>query len=215
MYGFPLTGLSSVAVLGAHCDDIAIGMGATLFDLCRDNPGLDVHALVLTGDGTDRAAEESAALESLTPGARLSLSVRGFPDGRTPDRWNATKDVVREFRSAIEPQLVFGPQIDDAHQDHRQLSALMTNEFRAQMTLGYEIVKWENDLPRPTVLMPVTDEAAAAKVDTLFRAYVSQLDRDWFDREAFFGLMRIRGVGAKSRYAEGFVTDKVVLQPRH
>src|ERR1700744_1295787 len=46
--------LNSVAVIGAHCDDIAIGAGATLMEIVRDNPGVVVHALVLTGGGTGR-----------------------------------------------------------------------------------------------------------------------------------------------------------------
>lgn len=211
--GVAISGLNSVAVLGAHCDDIVIGMGATLFDLCHSNPGLSVHALVLTGADTPRASEEAAALEMVTPSADLTLKVCGFPDGRTPHHWMAVKDTVRQFRNDMSPpDLVFGPQRRDAHQDHRQLAELIPTEFRSANALGYEIAKWENDLPQPTVLIPVSDEAVAAKVDTLFDCYPSQFGHDWFDREAFFGLMRIRGIGAHTRYAEGFVADKLVVQ---
>ena len=41
--------LNSVAVIGAHCDDIAIGAGATLMEIVRDNRDVVVHALVLSG----------------------------------------------------------------------------------------------------------------------------------------------------------------------
>ena len=53
--------VGEIAVLGAHCDDIAIGMGGTLLALARAEAGLRVRALVLSGRGTDRATEEIAA----------------------------------------------------------------------------------------------------------------------------------------------------------
>jgi LmbE family N-acetylglucosaminyl deacetylase len=54
--------LTRIVALGAHCDDIAIGAGGTLLTICADNPGVRVDALVLSGGGTDREAEERAAL---------------------------------------------------------------------------------------------------------------------------------------------------------
>jgi LmbE family N-acetylglucosaminyl deacetylase len=35
--------LTEIAVVGAHCDDIAIGMGGTLLSLAEDRPGLRVR----------------------------------------------------------------------------------------------------------------------------------------------------------------------------
>ncbi|CAA9340023.1 MAG: hypothetical protein AVDCRST_MAG48-3583, partial [uncultured Friedmanniella sp.] len=35
--------------------------------------------------------------------------------------------------------------------------------------------------------------------------------RDWWDEEVFLGLMRLRGMESRSRYAEGFVASKVML----
>src|SRR5262245_25567793 len=78
----------SVVVLGAHCDDIAIGAGGTLLTLCDANPGLRVDALVLSGGGTARADEENAALRAFCPGADLDVTVHKVPDGRLPAHWD-------------------------------------------------------------------------------------------------------------------------------
>jgi LmbE family N-acetylglucosaminyl deacetylase len=67
--------LTEIAVVGAHCDDIAIGMGGTLLTLATDNPGLRVRALVLSGGGTEREAEEIEALAALCPGADVQVTV--------------------------------------------------------------------------------------------------------------------------------------------
>ena len=45
----------------------------------------------------------------------------------------------------------------------------------------------------------------------LDRHYQSQLDRDWWDDELFLGLMRIRGMECRTRYAEAFCIAKAVL----
>ncbi|MGH3951376.1 MAG: PIG-L family deacetylase, partial [Pseudonocardiaceae bacterium] len=50
--------IRSVAALGAHCDDIAIGAGGTLLTVCSARPGVRVDALVLSGGGSEREDEE-------------------------------------------------------------------------------------------------------------------------------------------------------------
>ncbi|MEP9415056.1 PIG-L family deacetylase [Gordonia sp. VNQ95] len=203
--------LREIAVLGAHCDDIAIGMGATLLTLCRAHPGLRVRVFVATGAQTDRAAEETEALGEFCPDADLHVHIGDLPDGRTPAHWERLKESLAQFRRGCEPDLVFATQPDDAHQDHRELATLAPTEFRDQMILGYEIIKWENDTPTPTHYHPVTTETALDKVRLLHKCYPSQVDRDWFDDETFLGLMRIRGVQCRVRYAEAFVVAKTVI----
>ncbi|MFC3965562.1 PIG-L deacetylase family protein [Nocardia jiangsuensis] len=203
--------LTEIALLGAHCDDIAIGAGATLLTLARAHPGLRVRALVLSGGGTAREAEERAALESFCPGADLTLTVLDVPDGRVPAHWARVKDALAAFRRSTEPELVFAPHRGDAHQDHRTLAELVPTEFRNHLVLGYEIPKWETDTPRPTALHPVAPEVAAEKAALLARHYPSQAQRHWFDTELFLGLARLRGVQCYAPYAEGFLLDKIVL----
>ncbi|MBY6412225.1 PIG-L family deacetylase [Rhodococcus sp. BP-252] len=203
--------IREIALLAAHCDDIAIGAGGTLLTIARANPGLTVHALVLTGGGGAREVEEKTALAAFLPGADVRLTVTDIPDGRSPAHWDAAKDTVAAFRRTCEPDVVFAPQKNDAHQDHRQLATLAPTEFRDHMILGYEILKWESDLPTPSLYHPISDEIAREKVELLHASYPSQTDKDWFDADAFLGLCRIRGVQCKSRYAEAFVVEKTVI----
>ncbi|CAN3126955.1 PIG-L deacetylase family protein [Mycobacterium sp. smrl_JER01] len=203
--------LRDVAVLGAHCDDIAIGAGATLLTLSRNNPGLRVHALVLCGAGTAREAEERAALAAFCPGAEVAMTLLGLPDGRTPAHWQQVKDGVAAFRRGCEPQLVLGPHRGDAHQDHRLLAELIPTEFRDHLILGYEILKWESDTPSPNVFQPLDTDTATQKALLLHEHYPSQTGRDWFDEQSFLGLSRLRGVQCRSPHAEAFVAEKAVL----
>lgn len=205
------TSVERIAVLGAHCDDIAIGAGGTLLALCEANPGVRVDALVLTGGGTAREAEERAALGAFTAPAKLELTVLDFPDGYLPAHWERVKRAVREFRARTEPGLLFAPVPTDAHQDHRTVAEIVPTEFRDHLTLGYEILKWEGDLGLPAVYQPLPVELANRKADLLVAHYPSQHGRDWYDRETFLGLARVRGVQCHARYAEAFHTNKILL----
>jgi LmbE family N-acetylglucosaminyl deacetylase len=203
--------VTSVAVVGAHCDDIAIGLGATLLTLTAEHPGVVVNALVLTGAGTEREIEEKDAFAAMCGTAEVRLTVADLPDGRLPRHWAEVKAHIADFRRTCDPDMVFGPQRGDRHQDHRLLAELIPTEFRDHLTLGYEILKWESDLPMATVYRPIAPDVARTKVRLLSQCYRSQRSRDWFDDETFLGLMRVRGVQCHSRYAEAFVAEKAVL----
>ncbi|MFC5065492.1 PIG-L deacetylase family protein [Actinomycetospora atypica] len=203
--------LDELVLLGAHCDDIPIGAGATVLTICRARPGLRVRALVLSGGGTPREAEERAALAAFCPGADLEVTVLDMPDGRLPHHWNWAKEALETFRRTTEPDLVLAGHRADDHQDHRELAKLVPTVFRDHATLGYEILKAEPDLAQPPLLWPLSPEAVDDKIRLLHEHYPSQTARTWFDDEAFRGLARIRGVQAGTRYAEGFHPTRLLV----
>jgi LmbE family N-acetylglucosaminyl deacetylase len=203
--------LTRIAVLGAHCDDIAIGAGGTLFTLCAANPGVTVDALVLTGGDSLRGAEEQAALSALCPNAKLELTVLDLPDGRVPTRWEQAKQAVEQLRQRSDPQLLFAPHPRDAHQDHRALAKIVPTAFRDHLVLGYEIIKWDGDAHQPTVYQTLSEEVAVRKAELLVEHYPSQHGKDWFDRETFLGVARLRGVQCHARYAEAFHLAKMIV----
>jgi LmbE family N-acetylglucosaminyl deacetylase len=203
--------IDRVVALGAHCDDIAIGAGGTLYAMCAARPGIRVDALVLSGGGTDREDEERAALAAFCPGADLDVTVHKLPDGRLPAHWDEAKNALEDLRARTDPDVVFAPRTDDAHQDHRGLATMVTTAFRDHLVLGYEIVKWDGDLGRPNSYQAMSPELAEKKVALLQQHYPSQRHRPWYDREAFLGLARIRGIECQARYAEAFAVTKQIL----
>ncbi|MFI1414033.1 PIG-L deacetylase family protein [Streptomyces sp. NPDC020707] len=211
MIGLGAGRLDRIVAVGAHCDDIALGAGGTLLTMCLARPGLRVDALVLTGGGSEREQEEQAALAAFCPGADLRLTVLKLTDGRLPAQWAEAKAAVEELRARTDPDLVLAPRTDDAHQDHRGLAQLLPTAFRDHLVLGYEIVKWDGDLGRMAAYQPLTPDTAEQKVRLLQEHYPSQRHRPWYDREAFLGLARIRGIECHARYAEAFAVHKLTL----
>ncbi len=132
------------------------------------------------------------------PGADVAVTVLDFPDGRAPAHWERIKEHLSDFRASCNPDVVFGPQRDDAHQDHRLLAELLPTEFRDHLLLGYEILKWEGDIPRATMYHPLETVVAEEKARLLLKHYPSQTSRDWFDEQRSSAC---RGFGGSSAEA--------------
>ena len=196
-----------VLCLGAHPDDIEIGCGGTLLELAR-RPATTVSGVVLTGE-PDRRQEAEGALPRFFPGA--SVQVFELPDGRLPAHWGEVKDALEQVAAEHRPGLIFAPRPDDAHQDHRLLGRLVSTTWRDSLIMHYEIPKWDGDLRTPTHYVPVDADSARRKVELLNKSYPSQVYRDWWDDELYLGFMRVRGAECRSRYAEGFMATKVLL----
>jgi LmbE family N-acetylglucosaminyl deacetylase len=203
----PAPGPLQVLCLGAHPDDIEIGCGGTLLELAS-RPDTSVSSVVLTG-AAQRRDEAARAASCFFPGAHVSIL--DLPDSRLPAHWGQVKGALEDFGGGRQPDLVFAPRIDDAHQDHRLVGQLASTVWRDALILHYEIPKWDADLTPPTHYVAVSERNARRKVELLNECFPTQQVRDWWDDELFLGLMRLRGIETRSRYAEGFVATKVAL----
>lgn len=207
MIGLVPQGLLRVLCLGAHPDDIEIGCGGALLELAA-NPALEVWAVIMTGS-PDRRREAERSLPQYVPS--ISVQVLDFPDGRLPAHWDAVKRALEGVAGSVQPDIILAPRTDDAHQDHRLLGTLTSTVWRDALILHYEIPKWDADLRGSSHYVPVSPANAARKVELLNKYYPSQTGRDWWDDETFMGLLRLRGVECRSRYAEAFISTKVTL----
>ncbi len=147
--------LNSVAVIGASCGDIAVGVGATLMEIASDKPDLVVHALVLTGGGTEREVEEKNAFITLCPSVEVRLTVADLPGGELRDNRRHVKQLLSEFRRDCGPDMVFGPHSSDRDDDHRFLAELIPTAFRNHLILGYEVLRTDSDLLHPSLYLPI------------------------------------------------------------
>jgi LmbE family N-acetylglucosaminyl deacetylase len=204
-------GLSVLAV-GAHPDDIEIGAGGLALGLAEAHSDLRVRYVVLTGTA-ERHAEARQAAGAFFPGADLTIDLHSLPEGRLPAHWAQVKEILTDVAASWVPDLIVAPHASDAHQDHRTVAEIIPTAFRDQLSLAYEIPKWDGDLGRggPSVYWPLSAETARRKVELLHKCYPSQHNRDWWDDEVFLGLARLRGIECHAPYAEAFACTKIVL----
>lgn len=202
-----------VLCLGAHSDDIEIGCGGTILRLAEDYPCCVFHWAVFSAIG-EREIEAQRAAELFAGQARLKGPLlKTFPDGFMPYVGGDIKFVFEELKRAIAPDLIFTANGKDAHQDHRMISELTWNTFRDHLILEYEIPKYDGDMGRPSVFVPLAPGQYQKKLEHLMDAFPSQRAKRWFQPETFLSLMRLRGMecNAPSGYAEAFYCRKVVL----
>ena len=207
--GLPLKAL----FLGAHSDDIEIGCGATIRQWLSAGVSLDATWVVLCAE--DERAEEArrSAGDFLLGAASSRVVIGGFRDSFLPYLGGAVKDFYETLKAYPAPDVIFTHRRDDLHQDHRLTCELTYNTFRDHQVLEYEIPKWDGDMGAPNAFVCVGETAARHKVDLVMRHFGTQRGKDWFDRETFLGLMRLRGMEcrAPARYAEAFYLHKAVI----
>lgn len=201
----------SVLCLGAHADDIEIGAGATLLTWLSSGGELDVHWCVAAAAGA-RAVEAEASARAFCAGAlKTTVAIGGFRDSYLPYEGAAVKQWIEAQKPRMNPDVVLTHFSRDAHQDHRLINELAWNAFRDSLILEYEIPKWDGDLGRPNLYVPIEDGVLARKISLLDAHFGSQRSKDWFDAETFRGLARLRGVECRARYAEAFFVRKMIL----
>jgi LmbE family N-acetylglucosaminyl deacetylase len=201
-----------VLCIGAHCDDIEIGCGATLMRLADERP-ISATWVVLTST-PQRAAEarRSAALV-LRSARRRHLQIAPFDDGFLPAQRREVKDYFETLKGLPRPDVIFTHEREDLHQDHRLANELTWNTFRDHLILEFEIPKFDGGITQPNLYFPAGRALVARKCRQLHSAYKSQRGKSWFDEETFRGLMRLRGLecNAPEGYAEAFHARKVRL----
>ncbi len=176
-----------------------------------DGPAaVQAHYVVLTGT-PERQLEARQAAEAFLPAAELRVDLHELPEGRFPALWGRVKDTLETVAESCSPDVIVAPSCLDAHQDHRTIGEIVQTVFRDALYLAYEIPKWDGDLGRPSVYVPLTSELAHRKVELLHKCFPSQRGRDWWDDEVFLGLARLRGMECRAPYAEAFTCTKAVV----
>ena len=203
----------SILALGAHCDDIEIGCGATLLNLLKQNSDIEISWVVFSSDDKRKLeASEGARLFSERAKA-LDLRIYDFRDGFLPYQGEKVKEAFELIKKELNPELIFTHYRNDLHQDHRLVSELTWNTFRNHLILEYEIPKWDGDLGVPNSFFHLDEETCETKVKYLQQVYNSQQEKAWFTDDLFMSLMRIRGMESNSptKFAEAFYSRKCIL----
>jgi LmbE family N-acetylglucosaminyl deacetylase len=187
--------MSTVLVVCAHPDDEAVGCGGTLRRHALD--GEEIVAVFLTsgeGGGHGEADHgETRRREARRAAAILGIAQLEFweePDGSLQARRSlATR--LAELIDSLRPALVYAPQPEDDHPDHRAAAKLVRRAVAASTAKPsvrfFEI--W-SPLPDMDEIVDISDVIADKR--RAIRAYRSQCAVMRLD-EAFVGLARYRG----------------------
>ena len=165
--------------------------------------------VTFSSDG-ERALETRTASARLLAGARnVTTLVESFRGSYFPYDGTAVKDYFETLKD-YQPDLILTHYRLDLHQDHRVINELTWNTFRNHLILEYEIPKFDGDLGVPNVFVALTREQLNRKIDILLECFPSQHKRNWFTRDTFEAIARLRGIecNASSGFAEAFYGRK-------
>jgi LmbE family N-acetylglucosaminyl deacetylase len=215
MWQLPFGSVRRVLCLGAHSDDIEIGLGGTLLKLAAQVSDLEIRWFVFSALGLRADEARRSAEEYLAGVARKEVHIGSFRESYFPSEWVSIKDWFEELKAKFEPDVVFTHYREDRHQDHRVLSDLAWNTFRNHLIFEYEILKYDGDLGSPNVFVPLSDQLCSRKTELLLKHFKTQSTKHWFTSATFEAMLRIRGVECASAtgHAEAFYCRKLVLGP--
>lgn len=204
-----------VLVLSPHTDDSELGAGGTIHRLQRQ--GHDIHYVVFSAcdeslpeEKQGQLAEEfENVMDLVDPTAYYMFDyvVRRFNERRQ----DILEDLVR-IRDDVQPDLVIGPSLNDAHQDHGVVAREMQRAFKN----GPSIISYEQPWNHVSFETQLFASLEATDVEWKLRQlqeYDSQLEqgRPYFDEEFIRGLATVRGIQGDTQYAEAFEVIRWVL----
>ncbi len=177
--------------IGAHPDDVEIGMGATVAKMVRE--GWKIAVVDLTnGEPTPRGNPEIRARESAAAAELLGVERRTLtqPNRYLFDTVEARTELAECIRE-LQPRLLFVPYPTDAHPDHIAAASIATAaRFYAKFTKTdmtgepfypakvYRYMAVHLSLVvEPSFVVAVEERDLQAKLDVL-RTYDSQFGRD-------------------------------------
>jgi LmbE family N-acetylglucosaminyl deacetylase len=203
----------TILCLGAHSDDIEIGCGGAVLRLLSEYNNVQVHWVVFGSSGVRNAEAFESANKFLVTARNKNIIIENFRDGFFPYMGGEIKTFFEKLKQEISPDIIFTHFRHDLHQDHRLISELTWNTFRDHLILEYEIMKYDGDIGNPNFFVHLDYLTCQKKVTRIMESFKSQSGHHWFNEEAFFALLRLRGIecNAPEKYAEGFYCRKIVI----
>jgi LmbE family N-acetylglucosaminyl deacetylase/ActR/RegA family two-component response regulator len=192
-------GQEIVLAVGAHPDDVEIGVGGIL--LRHAGQGHEVTILTLTGGEAggvveDRAAESQRAAQLMS--ARL---VHADLEDTSVSEGGRTIATIRSVVEEIRPSTLYTHTIHDVHQDHRNVhKASLVAARTVSKLFCYQAPSTSVDF-HPTRFVAI-DEYLERKIEVI-QAYTSQVKvRPYLDEELLRSTARYWGRFAQARYVE-------------
>jgi LmbE family N-acetylglucosaminyl deacetylase len=206
-------GSLKILCLGAHSDDIEIGCGGAILKLLRDHENVQVHWVVFSGEGERTGEALGSAADFLAATGEKQIVVKDFKGSFFPHSGCEIKEYFEEIKKDFAPDIIFTHYRHDLHQDHRVINELTWNTFRNHFILEYEIVKYDGDIGQPNFFVHLDEDLCRRKIDTILKQFKSQSYRTWFTEDAFYAILRLRGIESNSpgKYSEGFYCRKALI----
>lgn len=195
-----------ILLVSAHPDDAEISCGGTISRLrIPENEIWSIYFCPCTEDSKNKGhlEDHQKACELL---GIDRLIAKEFLVNRLEEYKQKVRDILYKLREEYKPDLVLCPSIHDLHQDHKTVSECCLTIFRdTSSILGFEVLRSVGPKFTPNLYVLLTRLDVKRKIEAI-KCYKSQLKARpyFFTVENFLAQMKMRGVQAKSDWAEAY-----------
>ena len=211
----------TILAISPHTDDAEISCGGSIAELTSH--GYHVYYAALS-DCRDTLVDSKFALDTMAKECKSALKLLGVKEKNISIFQHKNKfyceeprkifETLEKLRDLIKPDLVFIPDVNQTHQDHKVVAEQAISVFRRKTSiLSYE-QPW-NDLQfSPNYFIKITSKALSLKMKAINK-YKTQVafKRGYLSKEFIYGLAATRGTQVNAPYAEGFRVVKLIETP--
>lgn len=205
-----------ILVLAPHTDDGEFGCGGTIAKLIAN--GHDVYYAAFSA--CQQSVLPQFPSDILITEVKAATKVLGIKpenlilfdyDVRTfgYHRQEILDDLIK-LRAEINPDVIFMPEKNDVHQDHKTIAEEGLRAFKFSSVLSYEL-PWNNITFTTSSFIHLSEEDVKVKIEAL-KEYQSQAHRPYSDEDFIRSMARIRGVQIGGKYAEAFDVVRWIIQ---
>jgi len=205
-----------ILILAPHTDDGEFGCGGTIAKMIAD--GHDVYYAAFSA--CQQSVLPQFPSDILITEVKAATKVLGIKpenlilfdyDVRTfgYHRQEILDDLIK-LRAEIAPDIIFMPEKNDVHQDHKTIAEEGLRAFKFSSVLSYEL-PWNNITFTTSSFIHLSEEDVKIKIEAL-KAYQSQAHRPYSDEDFIRSMARIRGVQIGGKYAEAFDVVRWIIQ---
>ncbi|MGB0915470.1 MAG: PIG-L deacetylase family protein [Crocinitomicaceae bacterium] len=205
-----------ILVLAPHTDDGEFGCGGTISKLIEE--GHDVYYAAFSA--CQQSVLPQFPSDILITEVKAATKVLGIKpenlilfdyDVRTfgYNRQAILDDLIK-LRAQINPDVIFMPEKNDVHQDHKTIAEEGLRAFKFCSVLSYEL-PWNNITFTTSSFIHLSEENVQTKVKAL-KEYQSQAHRPYSDEDFIRSMARLRGVQIGTTYAEAFSVVRWIIK---
>lgn len=192
-----------ILVIGAHPDDIELGMGGTLHQIKKYNPKIVIFSNAANIPGNENIEKD---LEN-------SLGSLGFEytclSYKTMDFVNQIAQIRNDVYKLRDADIVFSTSKNSQHLDHRILGDAVDDIMLDKTILFYEDIRsGQNQLVNCWNEIKPLDLDVKCK---MIEQYSSQKKRSYFQNNVIVDRARFRGSQIEKQYAETFEVKRLIL----
>ncbi len=196
-----------ILAIGAHPDDIEIGCGGFLVEQKERGADLSLYVATYGEYGGNKAVRRAEQVNSaIIIGSGTNLVFGDIPS----EKLEISRDVIWLLESHIEkvdPDVILTHDPEDNHQDHRNLTAVVMVASRHRRNILY-YEGFSTTAFSPSIFYELFPDTLEKKINVLssFRSQVNKVVRgaNMSVEEAVRANAVVRGIQARSRYAEAF-----------